>query len=70
MSLTGWVTVVPGEQESVSDVARALLHHADSPQDVRTANAGAHFVVAPYVADRYTRPTRKRRASKKEGEDQ
>jgi len=50
-----WVPIIPGAGES-RDVAVLLLGLADSPDDVRTARGGAEFLVAPYVADRFTQP--------------
>jgi hypothetical protein len=67
MSVKDWVSVVPGKG-AVQETARALLALADSPHDVRTVNAGNEFLVAPYLADRYTAPAapKRRRAPKKE----
>jgi hypothetical protein len=65
MSVREWVVVIPAASENLKDVARELLGHADDPRDVRTQRGGTEFLVAPYVADRYTRPTRKRRSSRK-----
>lgn len=59
-----WIPVVVGTDQSVPEVARALLLLADDARDVRTSHGGRSFRVAPYVAERYTRPARKRRAPK------
>jgi len=67
--MTDWVTVLPGEA-GVQKTAIALLAVADDPADVRTQRGGSEFLVAPYVADRYTNATapspRPRRRAKKE----
>lgn len=51
--LKDWVTVAPGADQTVSEVARALLALAD-PADVRTQRGGREFLVPPEVAEAYT----------------
>lgn len=51
----GWISVVPGSGE-VRDTAVLLLALADDPADVRTVRGGSEFLVAPYVAERFTQP--------------
>lgn len=67
MSVSDWVSVVPGAGET-REVAVLLLALADSPDDVRTVRGGSEFLVAPYVAERFTRPepapTRRTRTKK------
>jgi len=64
-----WVVVMPGKGQA-AEVARTLLGLADDPTHVRTDGNGSEFLVAPYVADRYTNATapspRPRRRAKKE----
>lgn len=50
-----WVPVIPGEGETKA-VAILLLALADDPRDVRTGGNASEFLVAPYVAERFTRP--------------
>lgn len=65
----GWVPIIPGAGET-RDVAVLLLALADDPAHVRTTRGGSEFLVAPYVADRFTRPdpepAPRRRTRKKE----
>lgn len=70
MSIRDWVTVIPAASD-VKETARALLALAHDPQDVRTRGNGSEFLVAPYVADLYTSPPKRRRspAKKEEGEE-
>lgn len=51
----GWVPIIPGAGET-RDVAILLIALADDPQHVRTVRGGSEFLVAPYVAERFTRP--------------
>lgn len=65
-----WINVVPGPDDTLSDVAKALLEAADDPSHVRTVRGGQEFLVAPYVAKRYTEPrSRRGRRTKSESED-
>jgi hypothetical protein len=69
--LEDWVTVVP-PKGGVATVARALLELADSPADVRTANAGNEFLVPPSLADLYhalSQPAPKRSPRKRKTEE-
>jgi len=64
-----WVPVIPGAGERRA-VAILLLALADDPHHVRTTHGGAEFLVAPYVAERFTQPDPKptrRTRNKKEG---
>jgi len=66
-----WSIVVPAPGE-ISRTARMLLELAGDPSLVRTAGNGTEFLVHPTVADlytEYTKPTPKRRRTKKEGDE-
>lgn len=66
-----WINVVPGPDDELRDVAKALLDAADDPSHVRTVRGGQEFLVAPYVAKRYTEPrSRRGRRTKSDSEDQ
>jgi hypothetical protein len=69
VSTADWVAVVPGEGE-LRDVAVLLLALAEDPADVRTVRGGNEFLVAPYVAERFTRPEESapRRRTRKKGD--
>lgn len=64
-----WVEVIPAPG-AIVETAQALLAIADDPNHVLTQGNGDWFLVAPYVADAYSTPLRKRPAarSKKAGE--
>lgn len=51
-----WIPVIPGAGET-KQVAILLLALADDPSHVRTGGNGSEFLVAPYVAERFTRPS-------------
>lgn len=69
--MNDWVPIIPGASDSLRDIAVLLLALADRPEDVRTARGGSEFLVAPYVAERFTQPAEpepspRRRSRKKE----
>ena len=69
--MNDWVPIIPGSGDSLRDIAVLLLALADSPDDVRTTRGGSEFVVAPYVAERFTRPepeSAPRRRARKKGD--
>jgi hypothetical protein len=59
-----WVTIVPGKGEAGA-TAKKLLSIATSRSQVRTAEGGAVFVVAPEVAAAYNRPQEDKPAPRK-----
>jgi hypothetical protein len=59
-----WTTVVPAAG-AVKETAQTLLSLAEHPNDVRTVRGGMEFLVAPYVAERYTAPEQPRRTRRK-----
>lgn len=65
--VSDWVTIIPAAGD-VKSTAQALLGFARDPHDVRTRGTGTEFLVAPYVADLYNAP-RRRRTKKGEGEE-
>lgn len=66
-----WVSVAPGTETTIADLARALLALARDPRDVRTDGNGSEFRVPPYLADLYNAPPKlpARRRTKKEGDE-
>lgn len=69
MSLSEWVTVVPGPGV-LQETARALLAVAEDPRQVRTTNGGVHFLVHPLVAEKYNAPTKPRRGRRAKVENE
>lgn len=68
MDISTWITVIPGPGKA-SEVARELLTLAPDPNDVRTINGGAEFLVPPDLADAYHALSKPKpaRGRKKEG---
>jgi hypothetical protein len=64
-----WIEIVPTKDEYKS-VIRQLLDLADSPSDVRTQGPGLELLVPEYLADRFTKPKPRKRAPKKEKEEE
>ena len=69
-----WTLISPAP-EYVKETASTLLALAESPRDVRTARGGTEFLIPPYLAEIYLRPTpepaapKPRRRTKKDGEE-
>jgi hypothetical protein len=68
-AVESWVTVIPAPGALV-ETAQQLLAAADDPQHVLTQGNGDHFLVAPYIADAYNTPLKKRPARGKKAGDQ
>ena len=68
MDTTGWVTLVPGEQDFAA-LRAELSALADHPGHVRTAGGRDELLVPPYVAQKYAPAPKRRRIKQEEGEE-
>lgn len=64
-----WIEIVPTKAE-YKLVIRQLLDLADDPSHVRTQGPGLELLVPEYLADRFTKPKPRKRAPKKEKEEE